>query len=156
MNNNTASFTGSHIHYIDYDRSMLATFMDDGAPSMAQGMVKGAGNAVTRSYNLKREPVGPRNRAGDGLQATTSNVHETGLLLRNLNEVPISRKSYYSLYTHIMATYFKFITATQESNVDVNGGYIVGNPAKAPTKADWLMQSLCSAHLEVKHQWLDC
>ena len=51
---------------------------------------------------------------------------------------------------------FKFIRATQESNVDVNGGYIVGNPAKAPTKADWLMQSLCSAHLEVKHQWLDC
>ena len=115
VNGNTASFTGSHIHFIDYDRSMLATFMDDGAPSKAQGMVKGAGNAVTMAYNLKREPVGPRNRTGDGLQPTTSNVHE--------------------------------------SNVDIEGNYIVGKTAVAPTKADWLMQSLCSAHLEVRHQW---
>ena len=117
VNSNSASFTGSHIHYIDYDRSMLATFMDAGAPSKAQGMVKGAGNAVSKAYNLKREPVGPRNRTGDGLQATTSNVHE--------------------------------------SNVDVDGNYIVGSTAKAPSKADWLMQSLCSAHLEVRHQWGD-
>eukprot|EP00439_Symbiodinium_sp_Y106_P081022 s492_g19.t3 len=88
VNSNTASFT----HFIDYDRSRLATFMDDGAPAKAQGMVKGAGNAATRS-----------------------NVHE--------------------------------------SNVDVYGNYIVGSTAKAPSKADWLMQSLCSAHLEVRHQW---
>ncbi|CAE7464716.1 U2AF35B [Symbiodinium sp. CCMP2592] len=115
VNSNTASFTGSHIHFIDYDRSRLATFMDDGAPAKAQGMVKGAGNAVATAYNLKRELVGPRNRLGDGLQATRSNVHE--------------------------------------SNVDVYGNYIVGSTAKAPSKADWLMQSLCSAHLEVRHQW---
>lgn len=115
VNSNTASFTGSHIHFIDYDRSMLATFMDDGAPAKAQSMVKGAGNAVTTAYNLRRELVGPRNRAWDGLQATRSNVHE--------------------------------------SNVDVHGNYIVGSTAKAPSKADWLMQSLCSAHLEVRHQW---
>jgi len=115
VNSKSASFTGSHIHYIDYDRSMLASFMDDDAPSKAQGMVKGAGNAVSKAYNLKRELVGPRNRTGDGLQPTTSNVHE--------------------------------------SNVDVNGNYIVGSTATAPSKADWLMQSLCSAHLEVRHQW---
>ena len=115
VNSKSASFTGSHIHYIDYNRSMLASFMDDGAPSKAQGMVKGAGNAVSKAYNLKRELVGPRNRTGDGLQPTTSNVHE--------------------------------------SNVDVNGNYIVGSTATAPSKADWLMQSLCSAHLEVRHQW---
>ena len=115
VNDESASFTGSHIHFVDYDRRMLASYMEEGAPSKAQGMVKGAGNAVTRAYNLKREPVGPRNRAGDGLQPTTSNVHE--------------------------------------SNVDMWGNYIVGSTAKAPSKADWLMQSLCSAHLEVRHQW---
>ena len=59
VNSNTASFT----HFIDYDRSRLATFMDDGAPAKAQGMVKGAGNAVATAYNLRRELVGPRNRA---------------------------------------------------------------------------------------------
>jgi len=44
------------------------------------------------------------------------------------------------------------------SNVDVQGNYIVAerttrDVATTPTKADWLMQSLCSAHLETKHQW---
>ena len=111
-----ASFTGSHIHFVDYDRNHLATFMDAGAPSSAMSMVKGAGEAVTTMYNLKREKVGPRNRDGNGLNATTSNVHE--------------------------------------SNVNMAGEYIVGMP-HTPSKADWLMQSLCSAHLEVKHQWGD-
>ena len=64
VNQASASFTGSHIHFIDYDRSMLASYMDAGAPSSAQSMVKAAGNAVSKAYNLKREPVGPRNRTG--------------------------------------------------------------------------------------------
>lgn len=116
VNDNAASFTGSHIHFIDYDRNQLASYMDAGAPAGALSMVKGAGEAVTTMYNLKREKVGARNRTGDGLQATASNVHE--------------------------------------SNVNLQGEYIVGLP-HAPTKADWLMQSLCSAHLEQRHQWGD-
>lgn len=36
------------------------------------------------------------------------------------------------------------------SNTDAAGNYVV---AKSPSRADWLMQSLCSAHLELKHQW---
>eukprot|EP00931_Biecheleriopsis_adriatica_P032894 TRINITY_DN1913_c0_g1_i4.p1 TRINITY_DN1913_c0_g1~~TRINITY_DN1913_c0_g1_i4.p1 ORF type:complete len:756 (-),score=155.51 TRINITY_DN1913_c0_g1_i4:94-2361(-) len=40
--------------------------------------------------------------------------------------------------------------APHHSNVDIRGNYIV---VKEPSKADWLMQSLCSAHVEPKHQW---
>ncbi len=36
------------------------------------------------------------------------------------------------------------------SNTDKDGNYAV---ASVPSDADWLMQSLCSAHLEEKHQW---
>jgi hypothetical protein len=44
------------------------------------------------------------------------------------------------------------------SNTDAAGNYVIarstaGYPLQAPTYADWLMQSLCSAHLESKHQW---
>jgi len=49
------------------------------------------------------------------------------------------------------------LTGVQDSNVDMAGNYIVvertSMVATPPTKADWLMQSLCSAHLETKHQW---
>jgi len=36
------------------------------------------------------------------------------------------------------------------SNTDAEGNYAV---AGYPTEADWLMQSLCSSHLEEAHQW---
>ena len=36
------------------------------------------------------------------------------------------------------------------SNTDENGNWAV---AGTPSEADWLMQSLCSAHLEEAHQW---
>lgn len=36
------------------------------------------------------------------------------------------------------------------SNTDVDGNYVVVN---LPSQADWVMQSLCSAHLEQRHQW---
>jgi len=41
-------------------------------------------------------------------------------------------------------------TGAHDSNVDINGNYVV---VSTPSKADWLMQSLCSAHLEIRHQW---
>lgn len=36
------------------------------------------------------------------------------------------------------------------SNTDTEGNYVVINE---PSEADWVMQSLCSAHLELKHNW---
>lgn len=36
------------------------------------------------------------------------------------------------------------------SNTDANGTYVA---KKVPAEADWLLMSLCSAHLEQKHQW---
>jgi hypothetical protein len=75
----------------------------------ANEFVTGFGEVIQYAYNLKGEPVGPRNRTG----FTTTGVHY--------------------------------------SNTDVNGNYTVANGP--PTQADWLMQSLCSAHLEEKHQW---
>ena len=35
-------------------------------------------------------------------------------------------------------------------NTDANGTYTV---LKFPAETDWVLQSLCSAHLEQKHQW---
>jgi len=108
------SLTGSHIHYIDFDRDMLSRFMEPGAPSNALSMIKGSGEAIQRMYNLARQPVGPRNRAGNS-------------------------------------------TSPHHSNVDVHGQYIVvasrTDRLAPPTKADWVMQSLCSAHLAPRHQW---
>jgi len=102
------SLTGSHIHYIDFDRGKLAEFMKDGAPVNAYSMVVDSGEAIETIYNLKREKIGKRSRTG----AASSSPHH--------------------------------------SNVNLKGEYIV---VKTPTKADWLMQSLCSAHLAIKHQW---
>lgn len=62
VNDNAASFTGSHIQYLDLDREMLSKFMDHSGPSTP--MVKSAGNLVRKAYNLKGEPVGPRKASG--------------------------------------------------------------------------------------------
>jgi len=113
VNNFGASLTGSHIHFIDYDRAKLADFMSQNVP--AAGMVKNSGELPQTAYNLKGELVGSRNTSG----ATRVGAHS--------------------------------------SNVDVDGNYIVAEyiyrATTPPAKADWLMQSLCSAHLETKHQW---
>lgn len=44
------------------------------------------------------------------------------------------------------------VTGAHYSNTDVEGNYAV---VAVPSAADWLMQSLCSAHLEQPHQWGD-
>lgn len=98
--------TGSHIHFIDFDRSLLAAYFEAGAPANAEHMILDSGEAVSEIYNLKRELVGKRGALRSG--------------------------------------------RPHHSNVNLDGEYIV---TATPTKADWLMQSLCSAHLAVKHQW---
>jgi len=114
VNDGAASFTGSHVQYVDYERSMLPSFMSDAhkavsARSSAEMMVKKAGNVIKRAYNLKGEPVMARNTTGPTL----------------------------------MGAHF--------SNTDANGEWALATDL--PTDADWIMQSLCSAHLALRHQW---
>lgn len=106
-----ATFTGSHVQYIDYDREKLADFMNNG--KSAADMVKGSGNLIQNLYNLKGNKVDKRAASG-----CTANPH-------------------YS------------VTDPNGCNNDWN---TIMQRAK-PERADWLMQSLCSAHLEERHQW---
>jgi len=106
VNDGSASFTGSHVQYVDYARKALAEFMTHDGP--ASDFVKGFGEVIKYAYNLKGEPVGPRNKK-DGVT------------------------SYGAHY----------------GNTDANGKYSIVETREA----DWHMQSLCSAHLEEKHQW---
>ena len=46
---NGVTFTGSHIHTIDYDRAKFATFMNNA--DSAQSMVKGSGKLFNKVYN---------------------------------------------------------------------------------------------------------
>jgi hypothetical protein len=112
VNPDGASFTGSHVMYVDYDRDMLAEFMSNG--NSAEGMVKDAGNLIETVYNLKGNLVEKRAEDGCTTHPHYSNTDPDGC----------------GMWSSIM-----------------NVG--------APTDADWLMQSLCSAHLEEKHQWGD-
>ncbi len=59
VNDGAATFGGSHIQYVDYDRSKFASFMESDMP--ASDMVTGMGEMVERVVNLKGELVGKRN-----------------------------------------------------------------------------------------------
>ena len=45
--------------------------------------------------------------------------------------------------SHITCTYYSFL-------IDADGKYVANSE---PDGADWFIQSLCSAHLELEHQW---
>eukprot|EP00406_Dinophysis_acuminata_P007158 CAMPEP_0179231102 /NCGR_PEP_ID=MMETSP0797-20121207/11171_1 /TAXON_ID=47934 /ORGANISM="Dinophysis acuminata, Strain DAEP01" /LENGTH=764 /DNA_ID=CAMNT_0020938181 /DNA_START=98 /DNA_END=2392 /DNA_ORIENTATION=+ len=121
VNSNGASFTGSHVMYVDYDRAMLADFFSHN--ESAEGMVKGAGNLITNAYNLKGDLVGPRAASGCTQFPHYSNTDPSG--------------------------------CNDGWNTIMNGNVsLLGDEAvPPPEQADWVMQSLCSAHLEEKHQW---
>ena len=110
VNPDGASFTGSHVMYVDYDRDGLARFMSHG--ESAEGLVKDAGNLIESVYNLKGNLVEKRSEDGCTQHPHYSNTDPDGC----------------GMWADIMNT-------------------------GSPTDADWLMQSLCSAHLEEKHQW---
>lgn len=114
--NDGALFTGSHIQYVDYDRSKLADFMNN--DDAASTMVKDFAELVTVAYNLKGEKVGKRN----GEEATPVGAH--------------------------------FGNTDPEGNW-VTTSYNVDDQTTPvfPSRADWTLMSLCSAHLEEKHQW---
>lgn len=59
VNDGAAKFGGSYVHYIDYDRSLMADFMTNKDP--ASSMVTHVGTLIETVYNLKGELVGPRN-----------------------------------------------------------------------------------------------
>ena len=62
VNDGTASFGGSHVQYVDYDRDLMSEFMNHDGP--ASDMVVGVGNMIEKAYNLKGEPIGPRASKG--------------------------------------------------------------------------------------------
>jgi len=106
VNGGVATFTGSHVHYLDFDRYEMAHFMTHDRP--ASEMLKAFGQVAETYYNLAGDFVNARNTTG----ATSYGAHF--------------------------------------SNTDKDGNYAV---VRTPTQADWIMQSLCSSHLEEKHQW---
>ena len=106
VNNGSATFTGSHVQYVDYDRSMMSEFMSGSKP--ASDMVVGMGELVKNFINLNGDQVGKRN----GTSSLISGAHY--------------------------------------GNTDASGKYVV---SAVPKEADWFLQSLCSAHMEEKHQW---
>jgi len=59
VNMGFAYFTGSHIHYVDYNKDMLAGFMRNG-PTAAAPMVRGAGPMIEWVVNLGGYLVGAR------------------------------------------------------------------------------------------------
>ncbi|SLN39608.1 hypothetical protein [Roseisalinus antarcticus] len=57
-----ATFTGSHIHTIDYDRAGLAAFLDTDGP--ASELVEGSGLLFSTVYNVFGDEVLPRDQGG--------------------------------------------------------------------------------------------
>ena len=166
VNGKKASFTGSHIQYVDYDRTMLAAFQDEGAPATAESMVKGSGELVKRAYNLKGELVQARNTTveADGTVGATKVGGEDGsdtlhaivflyISLPSLNHGTNSPPSF-QIQTFLR---FALFIAAHFSNTDKDGNWATGtyhsHGVVLPTFADWNMMSLCSAHLEEKFQW---
>lgn len=57
-----ATFTGSHIHAIDYDRAGLAGFLD--SEEAASSIVKGSGHLFSTIYNVFGDEVLPKSEGG--------------------------------------------------------------------------------------------
>ncbi len=79
------AFTGSHLHYIDYDRAAMADFL--GNDDAAASMVRGSGHLFSTIYNVFGDEVLPRAEGGVwGNQATPEGEHvdfEEAYLLSN-------------------------------------------------------------------------
>ena len=65
------SFTGSHIHTIDYDRSKFADFLNNN--DAAASMVKGSGHLFDTVYNVFGEVVDGKNTDSSDLSAKWGN-----------------------------------------------------------------------------------
>ena len=77
VNDDAAEITGSHIQYVDYDRSAFSTFMESDQP--ASDMVTGMGEMIVNMINLKGEPVGKRAKHdADKITAVGAHYGNTG------------------------------------------------------------------------------
>lgn len=77
VNQGAALIGGSHINYVDYDRTMMKAFMDSSKP--ASSMVTGVGQHIKKAFNLKGEPLGRRTRDGaTPVGAHLSNTNAAG------------------------------------------------------------------------------
>jgi hypothetical protein len=81
---NGTSFTGSHIHTIDYDRSAFADFMNNDAP--ASDMVKASGKLFNRVFNAFGEEVTAPNHNPLDLSAKWGNQTRPDGTLIQFNE----------------------------------------------------------------------
>ena len=76
VNPDGASFTGSHVMYVDYDRDGLVAFMSHG--ESAEAMVKDAGNLIESVVNLKGNLVEKRSEEGCTAHPHYSNTDPYG------------------------------------------------------------------------------
>jgi hypothetical protein len=73
VNGGNATIGGSRVQYIDFARDGLADYMESSYPSSA--FVMDFGVMIEHAYNVKGEPIGPRNKADDEDSLTTYGAH---------------------------------------------------------------------------------
>lgn len=130
-NDDTVSFTGSHIHFVDFDRQKLKLYMQ--TKDTPADIVIDSGNAVKKIYNLDRKLVGPRNKQeikDSGYAPHSSNVNiDKQLIFAGRDQEPWD----------------------PTSEEEEPGRHL--DDVFHDFDADWTMSSLCGASLNVKHRW---
>jgi len=83
-------FTGSHIHFIDYDRSKFATFLNDNSGPASQ-MFKTSGELFDRVFNAFGLEVKPKNTTKTDLAAKWGNqTNPDGTIVEFISGSPAS------------------------------------------------------------------
>ena len=91
---NGVTFTGSHVHTIDYDRAAFADFMNGTAP--ASDMVKGSGKLFNRVFNAFGEEVLAPNYDPTDLAAKWGNrTRPDGTLVQYKEDFRLSEADYF-------------------------------------------------------------
>ncbi|MGA0999328.1 MAG: hypothetical protein ACO3RQ_07265, partial [Litorivicinaceae bacterium] len=91
---NGVTFTGSHIHTIDYDREKFATFMDNN--ESAKSMVKGSGKLFNTVYNGFGEIVSTPSHDPSQLAGKWGNqTRPDGTLVQFKSEFKLSQANYF-------------------------------------------------------------
>jgi hypothetical protein len=73
VNGGNATMGGSRVQYIDFARDGMAEYMDSSNPSSS--FVMDFGIMIEHAYNVKGEPIGPRNEDDDEYSLTTYGAH---------------------------------------------------------------------------------
>jgi hypothetical protein len=91
---NGVTFTGSHIHTIDYDRNKFANFMNGKGP--ASSMVKGSGKLFNKVYNIFGEEVTSPSYDPTNLSGKWGNqTRPDGTLIPFLDKFRLSKADYF-------------------------------------------------------------